>query len=146
MDKSILNDVIVGRVEPHIYAFTTETVPNYLKVGDTYRPAVVRLNEWRTYYPNLIKRYEHVAKTKNEKYYRDFAVHYYLENIKQFHRLQKGELKDIPYFVHTHIISYLMLKRIRKSFMFHSRFHNKSQAFQSIRTGTFQTVRSSRSS
>lgn len=71
-----IDKIIVGRVEPHIYAFTTETVPNYLKVGDTYRPVAVRLNEWRAYYPELVQRYEHVAKTENEKYYRDFAVHY----------------------------------------------------------------------
>lgn len=93
-----IDEIIVGRVEPHIYAFTTETVPNYLKVGDTYRPVAVRLNEWRAYYPELVQRYEHVAKTENEKYYRDFAVHYYLESIKHLHRLQKGELKDIPYY------------------------------------------------
>lgn len=93
-----IDKIIVGRVEPHIYAFTTETIPNYLKVGDTYRPVAVRLNEWRAFYPELVQRYEHVAKTENEKYYRDFAVHYYLESIKHFHRLQKGELKDIPYY------------------------------------------------
>lgn len=92
-----IDKIIVGRVEPHIYAFTTETVPNYLKVGDTYRPVPVRLNEWRAYYPELIQRYDHVAKTKNNKYFRDFAIHYYLENIKHFHRLQKGEL-NIPYY------------------------------------------------
>lgn len=101
MSKILTTDIdkiIVGRVEPHIYAFTTETIPNYLKVGDTYRPVAVRLNEWRAYYPELVQRYEHVAKTENEKYYRDFAVHYYLESIKHFHRLQKEELKDIPYY------------------------------------------------
>jgi len=43
----ILDNIIVGRVDPKIYAFTTETVPNYLKVGDTYRPIETRLDEWR---------------------------------------------------------------------------------------------------
>ena len=37
----ILDRIIIGRVEPHIYAFTTNTVPNYLKVGDTYRPCLL---------------------------------------------------------------------------------------------------------
>ena len=37
VDTTLLDGLIVGRVDPHIYAFTTETVPNYLKVGDTYR-------------------------------------------------------------------------------------------------------------
>ena len=31
-DMSVLDDLLVGRVEPHIYAFSTNTVPNYLKV------------------------------------------------------------------------------------------------------------------
>ena len=43
IDKTILDEIIIGRVEPHIYAFTTNTIPNYLKVGDTYRPVSVRL-------------------------------------------------------------------------------------------------------
>lgn len=53
MDSSVLDKYIVGRVEPHIYAFTTGTVPNYLKVGDTYRPIEQRLNEWRKHFPDL---------------------------------------------------------------------------------------------
>ena len=35
MQEIKLENIIIGRVEPHIYAFTTGTVPNYLKVGDT---------------------------------------------------------------------------------------------------------------
>lgn len=54
-DISVLGNIIVGRVDPHIYAFTTGTVPNYLKVGDTYRPVSVRLNEWKEYFPDLEK-------------------------------------------------------------------------------------------
>ena len=53
IDTSLLENIIVGRVEPHIYAFTTNTIPNYLKVGDTYRPVSVRLKEWRQFYPEL---------------------------------------------------------------------------------------------
>ena len=49
IDTSILDEIIVGRVEPHIYAFSTNTIPNYLKVGDTYRSVLVRLNEWRAH-------------------------------------------------------------------------------------------------
>ena len=55
INTDVLNELIIGRVEPQIYAFTTETVPNYLKVGDTYRPLEVRLNEWRKHFPNLVK-------------------------------------------------------------------------------------------
>lgn len=32
-DLSILDKHIIGRVTPHIYAFSTGTVPSYLKVG-----------------------------------------------------------------------------------------------------------------
>ena len=55
INTSALDELIFGRVEPHIYAFSTETVPNYLKVGDTYRPLEMRLDEWRKHFPNLEK-------------------------------------------------------------------------------------------
>ena len=56
-NKELLDKIIVGRVEPHIYAFTTNTIPNYLKVGDTYRPVSVRLIYWKLVYPELKKEY-----------------------------------------------------------------------------------------
>ena len=62
IDTVLLDDIIIGRVEPQIYAFTTQTVPNYLKVGDTYRPLEIRLNEWRKFFPNLEKKFETIAK------------------------------------------------------------------------------------
>ena len=98
--EEILDKFIVGRVEPHIYAFTTNTIPNYLKVGDTYRPVKVRLDEWKDYFPNLVHEtnWEWLAKTENGKYFRDFAVHYYLEVIRGFHRLQKTDIDDLPYY------------------------------------------------
>lgn len=54
----VLDRIIIGRVYPHVYAFTTNTVPNYLKVGDTYRSVSQRLNEWRVFFPELEKQYE----------------------------------------------------------------------------------------
>ena len=100
VDTSILDNLIVGRVEPHIYAFTTNTVPNYLKVGDTYRPVNVRLDEWRDFFPNLEHEsdWEWLAKTQSGKYFRDFAIHYYLETIKRFHRLQPTDFDNLPYY------------------------------------------------
>ena len=97
---SIINQIIVGRIEPHIYAFTTNTIPNYLKVGDTYRPVNVRLDEWRNYFPNLKHEsdWEWLAKTENGKYFRDFAIHYYLEVIKRYHRLQPTDFDSLPYY------------------------------------------------
>ena len=100
IDTQLLDNIIVGRVKPHIYAFCTNTIPNYLKVGDTYRPVNVRINEWRQHYENLIHddNWRWVAQTEDGKYFRDYAVHYYLENIKQLHRLQPNEIADKLYY------------------------------------------------
>lgn len=80
IDTTLLDGLIVGRVEPHIYAFSTETVPNYLKVGDTARGVRVRLDEWRKIFPNLVQQYEHSAQIDDETIFRDFAVHTFLEH------------------------------------------------------------------
>ncbi|WP_395046854.1 Eco57I restriction-modification methylase domain-containing protein [Flavobacterium sp.] len=97
INTAILNEIIIGRVEPQIYAFTTQTIPNYLKVGDTYRPIETRLNEWRKYFPNLEKKYGNVAKVDDETFFRDYAVHYYLENDLNRKRLGRDVFKDIYY-------------------------------------------------
>lgn len=94
----ILDRIIVGRVEPHIYAFTTNTVPNYLKVGDTYRPVSKRLNEWRVFFPELEKQYENKAVIDEETYFRDYAIHQYLENDLNKERLKQDDLKDDIYY------------------------------------------------
>jgi len=98
IDIEVLDSIIVGRVEPQIYAFTTQTVPNYLKIGDTYRPLEVRLNEWRKYFPNLEKRFEAIAKVDDDTFFRDYAIHSFLENDKQKIRLQPNDIDDIPYY------------------------------------------------
>ncbi len=87
----LLDELIIGRVQPHIYAFTTNTVPNYLKVGDTYRPVSVRLNEWRRYFPDLEKEFESKAMITPEVFFRDFAVHQFLEAGLKKHRLTPQE-------------------------------------------------------
>lgn len=92
MDYSLLDEIIIGRVEPHIYAFSTNTIPNYLKVGDTYRPVSVRLKEWEAYFPTLKKEFDSIAKI-DDVYFRDFAVHKFLETEKSRIRLL---LSDIP--------------------------------------------------
>lgn len=94
----ILDKIIIGRVEPHIYAFTTNTVPNYLKVGDTYRPVSKRLNEWREFFPELEKQYENKAIIDEETYFRDYAIHQYLENDLNKQRLKSDDLEDGIYY------------------------------------------------
>ena len=75
----LLNEIIIGRVTPHIYAFSTNTIPNYLKIGDTYRPVNIRLNEWKRYFPTLKKEYSEEATINESVFFRDYSVHQYLE-------------------------------------------------------------------
>jgi hypothetical protein len=98
IDIEILSDLIIGRVEPRIYAFTTETIPNYLKVGDTYRPIETRLNEWRKFFPNLEKTFEDLAKVDADTFFRDYAIHYFLENDKRKARLERDSIDNMPYY------------------------------------------------
>ncbi|MBR5549501.1 MAG: DEAD/DEAH box helicase family protein, partial [Kiritimatiellae bacterium] len=95
-DTSILGELIVGRVEPRIYAFTTNTVPNYLKVGDTYRPVDVRLDEWREHFPHLKREFDDSAKI-GEVFFRDYSVHVYLEETAKRPRLAKGTFPGVYY-------------------------------------------------
>ena len=97
LDTRVIDKLIVGRIEPYIYAFTTETVPNYLKVGDTGRPLHLRLEEWRKVYPQLQHCYQHIAKAKEGLYFRDFAVHTFLEQEKGRKRLQRDTFPDVYY-------------------------------------------------
>jgi hypothetical protein len=78
-DTSSIDALITGREEPQIYAFETGTIPNYLKVGDTVRPVVIRLKEWRDKYPDLMKVHQQSAMVTPEVLFRDFAIHDHLE-------------------------------------------------------------------
>lgn len=98
IDVEILNGLIFGRVEPHIYAFSTGTIPNYLKVGDTYRPTEKRLNEWRKHFPNLEKKFSDIAKADEETFFRDLSIHQYLENDLNKIRLLPSTIPNIPYY------------------------------------------------
>lgn len=94
----VLDNLIVGRVTPHIYAFSTNTVPNYLKVGDTYRPVSTRLHEWRLYFPDLTKDFEDKASVTGDVYFRDFAVHQFLEQDLKKIRLLPEEIEEGIYY------------------------------------------------
>ena len=104
MDKTkieaidLLDGILIGRVEPHIYAFTTNTVPNYLKIGDTFRPVSQRLNEWRVFFPDLEKKYENKATINEENYFRDYAIHQYMENDLHKKRLKIEDLEEGIYY------------------------------------------------
>lgn len=97
-DLSLLDKIIVGRVEPHIYAFTTNTIPNYIKVGDTYRPVSIRLDEWKKYYPELEKKYDTKAMVSDDIFFRDYSVHQFLEHNLQKTRLKSSDIDEGIYF------------------------------------------------
>ena len=97
MNTEIIDRIIIGRVEPHIYAFETNTVPNYLKIGDTYRPVEERLKEWRRHFTDLVKLYEHEARI-DERYFRDLEVHKFVEREKSRSRITREKYPNLPYF------------------------------------------------
>ena len=96
-DNSLIDRLIIGRTEPHIYAFETGTVPNYLKVGDTYRPVEIRLDEWRRYFADLQKKYDEPA-IAGKDYFRDLSVHRYIINEKGRKRLERTTIPNLPYY------------------------------------------------
>jgi len=95
---NIIDSTIRGRVEPHIYAFRTLDVPFFTKVGDTYRPVDVRLDEWRSKYKKGVEElFRGSALVNAETYFRDYAVHRYLED-EHFHQLLPDEVKPGVYY------------------------------------------------
>ena len=98
-DLSILDKHIIGRVTPHIYAFSTGSVPSYLKVGDTYRPVTTRLAEWRHVFPDLESHFQAPATLgkHQDTYFRDHSVHKYLEAHDRT-RLQPDDLDAGVYY------------------------------------------------
>lgn len=94
----ILDKIIVGRIEPYIYAFTTNTIPNYLKVGDTYRSVSKRLEEWKLFFPELEKKYENKAIINEKVYFRDYSIHQYLEEDLKKKRLMPVDLGEGTYY------------------------------------------------
>lgn len=96
--KEILDQIIVGRVDPYIYAFSTNTIPNYLKVGDTYRPVSVRLNEWKKYFPDLQEEYKEKAIINEDVFFRDFSVHKFIEENLGKTRLLESMLEEGIYY------------------------------------------------
>lgn len=101
MSKKAFDNLLVGRVEPHIYAFTTQYFKNYLKVGDTYRPVPVRIKEWENVFDDIALQKEWSAKITDEVFFRDYSVHKYLEEDLVKERLDKqtkNKINEDAYF------------------------------------------------
>ena len=45
-DLKIVEDNIEIRLDNYIYAFSTNTIPNYLKIGDTSKGVTRRIKQW----------------------------------------------------------------------------------------------------
>ena len=93
IDTAAADRIIVGRLEPHIYAFSTRDAPNALKVGDTYRSVFTRLKEWKKFYSDLNLEFEHSAKLDDDRIFRDFSVHQYLVKNNRV-RLEPDEINN----------------------------------------------------
>lgn len=91
IDTTALDQIVTGRVSPAIYAFQTNTYPNYIKIGDTYRPVKVRLDEWRVYYEDLELLCTRPAVLDNGRYFRDYAIHDFLTRVKHLERLSPAD-------------------------------------------------------
>lgn len=98
MQNIDLDNILIGRVKPSIYAFETEQVPDSIKIGDTIRPVSVRLNEWRTKYPDLVKRFETEASVGDEVFFRDYQVHNFLIETLKRENLSKNAFPPYLYY------------------------------------------------
>lgn len=90
-NQEIIDKYLTGRIYPEIYAFRTGSIPEYIKVGDTYRGVSVRLDEWRRVYDNLSEIFRHPALIDENTIFRDHSVHKFLENVLHKHRLRSDE-------------------------------------------------------
>ncbi len=101
MEAKVLETIIYGRVEPHIYAFQTQKVPRYTKVGDTYRPTVIRIKEWeRIIGSKLTTIFDEpaFADSKGDVYFRDYSVHMYLKSQMGKHHLTREDHEGTPWY------------------------------------------------
>lgn len=83
----LVENNITIRFEPEIYAFRTNTIPAYLKVGDTFRGYERRISEWKKVLEETLKKeisitekFNKSAKVNNDLYFRDYAVHRFFES------------------------------------------------------------------
>lgn len=83
----LVENNITIRFEPEIYAFRTNTIPAYLKVGDTFRGYERRISEWKKVLEetlekeiSITEKFNKSAKVNDDLYFRDYAVHRFFES------------------------------------------------------------------
>ena len=94
-DLNELNDMFKVKVEHKIYSFYTNTTPNFMKIGDTYRQVAIRLKEWKRVYKNLTPEQIFDANINQESFFRDLSVHQYLRIDKNKHVVVPDDVKEI---------------------------------------------------
>lgn len=94
-DLNELNDMFKVKVEHKIYSFYTNTTPNFMKIGDTYRQVAIRLKEWKRVYKNLTPEQIFDANINQESFFRDLSVHQYLRIDKNKHVVVPDDVKGI---------------------------------------------------
>lgn len=86
----IVENNISVRHDQFIYAFSTNTIPNYLKIGDTDRGVDIRIKEWEKILNkrlspmivNVEKKYSESSFIQEKGiYFRDYDVHKYLREV-----------------------------------------------------------------
>ena len=101
-DIELVETKIKVRLKPEIYAFSTNTIPRYLKVGDTFRGVETRIEEWRRFIATKIrsgsvslhKEFDRSAMLDNGFYFRDYSIHEYLKGIGK-HIIEDPEVRKL---------------------------------------------------
>lgn len=98
LDSSVIDALVHGRIDPRIYTFLTHTVPRFVKVGETRRGVSVRIGEWRDkgFAIDDSDVRDWSAALADGVFFRDHAVHAYLEHIAHMERLSREQLKSLP--------------------------------------------------
>ena len=56
------------------------------------------MGEWRRFFPDLEKKFAAVSKVDKDVYFRDFAIHEFLESERHYHRLLPTDIEGLPYY------------------------------------------------
>lgn len=102
-DTEKIEKKLKGRIKPKIYAFKTNTVPSFVKIGETYRTVDERLSEWSKIYNDIFeyedkKDKQHnpffvddsILKNNKDVYFRDLSIHKYLRS-KNKHQFEESD-------------------------------------------------------
>lgn len=93
-EGGVIEGGIVGMKNPTIYCFTTPELPYALKVGETVRPIVVRMNEWMEKAFPKLKFHKSWPATCKKWVFDDHLVHSYILEDTKNRRLQRSDFAE----------------------------------------------------